>query len=390
MGKGGSKLGFIDQIFERSKTQPSQQETSQPSQILGYSQNNNSTNCYSSNSSTNDSNNNADHDLNLTDAQLTNLFDDHSELSQLFTEIFAREVETSDGLSTLFRGNCPACRVMANCFRKFGATYLRSLLAPHIKPLAGQYSKTTHRINDGGKLRKSDTDSALNSSSSCSYRNRSKIINMRTTQSENINGDMLSTPYSEVSNHVRENYAEQNNSSSYSNSLHKMDISRTSDISYEIDSTRLDGQANIDVNQRNLLKLTKEILDSILSSASDFPPQISTMCISLRQVLNRKYPNTDLDLRAVRTVIFLRFINPAIVAPYEAGIVDIQPPPKTLRGLKLVSKILQNIANNVEFSKEEHMLPFNDFVRAQFQPMTLWVSRISSECEESLIASEPT
>lgn len=32
-----------------------------------------------------------------------------------------------------------------------------------------------------------------------------------------------------------------------------------------------------------------------------------------------------------------------------------------------MSKILQNIANHVEFSKEQHMLCFNDFLRAHFE-----------------------
>ena len=37
------------------------------------------------------------------------------------------------------------------------------------------------------------------------------------------------------------------------------------------------------------------------------------------------------------------------------------------RGLMLMSKILQNIANHVEFSKEAHMQCFNDFVRSNFE-----------------------
>ena len=32
-----------------------------------------------------------------------------------------------------------------------------------------------------------------------------------------------------------------------------------------------------------------------------------------------------------------------------------------------MSKILQNIANHVEFSKEQHMVCFNDFVRSNFE-----------------------
>jgi neurofibromin 1 len=50
------------------------------------------------------------------------------------------------------------------------------------------------------------------------------------------------------------------------------------------------------------------------------------------------------------------------VTPVEMGILDRQPSPQVKRGLMLMSKILQNIANHVEFSKEQHMLPFNNFL----------------------------
>jgi neurofibromin 1 len=56
-----------------------------------------------------------------------------------------------------------------------------------------------------------------------------------------------------------------------------------------------------------------------------------------------------------------------VVSPQEMGIVNRQVPPPVKRGLMLMSKILQNIANHVEFSKEQHMLPFNDFLRAYFE-----------------------
>lgn len=90
--------------------------------------------------------------------------------------------------------------------------------------------------------------------------------------------------------------------------------------------------------------------------------------------------------------MFLRFVNPAIVSPYEAGILEKKPLPRIERGLKLMSKvrsraegaacrwgcqarpqtfpvsqILQSIANHVLFTKEEHMRPFNDFVKSNFE-----------------------
>jgi hypothetical protein len=54
------------------------------------------------------------------------------------------------------------------------------------------------------------------------------------------------------------------------------------------------------------------------------------------------------------------------------NIVIKQVPPSVKRGLMLMSKILQNIANHVEFSKEQHMLPFNDFLRAHFEIGRRW------------------
>lgn len=62
-----------------------------------------------------------------------------------------------------------------------------------------------------------------------------------------------------------------------------------------------------------------------------------------------------------------------LVSPLEMGIVSRQPPASVKRGLMLMSKILQNIANHVEFSKEQHMVPFNDFLRANFENGRRWI-----------------
>ena len=86
------------------------------------------------------------------------------------------------------------------------------------------------------------------------------------------------------------------------------------------------------------------------------------------QVLCKRFPQSiQNNIGAVGTVLFLRFINPAIVSPYEMGIVEKQPPAHIKRGLMLMSKILQNIANHVEFSKEQHMLYCNQFVQRNFE-----------------------
>ena len=45
------------------------------------------------------------------------------------------------------------------------------------------------------------------------------------------------------------------------------------------------------------------------------------------------------------------------------------------RGLTLMCKIMQNIANHVLFTKEQHMRPFNDFLKANFDSGRRFVFR---------------
>ena len=71
----------------------------------------------------------------------------------------------------------------------------------------------------------------------------------------------------------------------------------------------------------------------------------------------------DAKYTAVASFVFLRYFCPAIVAPDMAGLVTQRPPPDLRRGLTLVAKIIQNLANNVLFgTKESFMLPLNDFL----------------------------
>lgn len=78
-------------------------------------------------------------------------------------------------------------------------------------------------------------------------------------------------------------------------------------------SFRLDPGDDLDVNRRNLIALTKTVFDTITTSGDRFPPQLRSMCHCLYQVLSKRFPNLlQNNIGAVGTVIFLRFINPAI------------------------------------------------------------------------------
>ncbi|XP_022522936.1 neurofibromin isoform X7 [Astyanax mexicanus] len=152
-------------------------------------------------------------------------------------------------------------------------------------------------------------------------------------------------------------------------------------ISFEVDPTRLEQTENLEENQRNLLQITDRFFLAIINSSSEFPPQLRSVCHCLYQVVSQRFPQNSIG--AVGSAMFLRFINPAIVSPYEAGILDKKPPPRIERGLKLMSKILQSIANHVLFTKEEHMRPFNDFVKSNFDAARRFFLDIASDSPPS-------
>ncbi|XP_047661070.1 neurofibromin isoform X2 [Tachysurus fulvidraco] len=173
-------------------------------------------------------------------------------------------------------------------------------------------------------------------------------------------------------------------------------------ISFEVDPTRLDHSELLEENQRSLLNMTNRFFLAIITSSSEFPPQLRSVCHCLFQatyysllnkaavkekkeskkaVVSQRFPHNSIG--AVGSAMFLRFINPAIVSPYEAGILDKKPPLRIERGLKLMSKILQSIANHVLFTKEEHMRPFNDFVKNNFEAARKFFLDIASDCPAS-------
>ena len=63
------------------------------------------------------------------------LFDAKHLLSPLLWNMFYREVELSECMQTLFRGSSLGSKIMAFCFKIYGATYLQGLLEPLIQEL---------------------------------------------------------------------------------------------------------------------------------------------------------------------------------------------------------------------------------------------------------------
>lgn len=81
---------------------------------------------------------------------------------------------------------------------------------------------------------------------------------------------------------------------------------------------------------------------------------------------------------AVGAFIFLRFFCPAIVAPEVEGLVTTVPSKEMRRGLLLIAKVIQNLANNVLFgAKEPYMFSLNDFLTQNIYKVTTFLREIS-------------
>lgn len=90
---------------------------------------------------------------------------------------------------------------------------------------------------------------------------------------------------------------------------------------------------------------------------------------------------------AIGSFIFLRFFCPAIVAPESENLVSSTPSKEMRRGLLLIAKVIQNLANNVLFgAKEPYLFSLNDFLTQNIYRITTFLREISVEPGDAEIA----
>jgi neurofibromin 1 len=81
----------------------------------------------------------------------------------------------------------------------------------------------------------------------------------------------------------------------------------------------------------------------------------------------------------VGSFVFLRFFNPAIVAPDSENLCKPIENVKIRRALLLITKVIQNLANNVLFgAKEPFMIVLNSFLNDNIVKITTFLEEISA------------
>ncbi|KAF9266130.1 hypothetical protein L218DRAFT_1016740 [Marasmius fiardii PR-910] len=141
---------------------------------------------------------------------------------------------------------------------------------------------------------------------------------------------------------------------------------------YELDPSKA-GEQDVVQNRKNIEYVAQSFLEIIGSSTSKIPSMFREICVHIGKTVYQRWP--EAKFAALGAFVFLRFISPAVVAPET---IDLDSPNDPLRrGLMLIAKIIQNLANNIFFGKEAHMIGLNDFLREHITHVTRYLSELN-------------
>lgn len=137
------------------------------------------------------------------------------------------------------------------------------------------------------------------------------------------------------------------------------------DMEVEVNPSRAEDGADAYVAKWTLMALAQRLLNDILSSVNALPKEFRVIAAGLKATVTEVKGADYEGHSVVGGFLFLRFFAPAITAPdaFNLATGDVLDAAKR-RSLILLAKLIQNLANGVEFgTKEEHMIELNEFVK---------------------------
>ncbi|KIY51663.1 hypothetical protein FISHEDRAFT_36865 [Fistulina hepatica ATCC 64428] len=144
---------------------------------------------------------------------------------------------------------------------------------------------------------------------------------------------------------------------------------------YDLDPQRVTPQ-EAQANHASIEHVTAKFLDVLDASVSALPRIFNEICSHIAKSVMQIWP--EAKFAALGAFIFLRFVSPAIVNP---EVIDVEIPPEQKpairRGLMVIAKVVQNLANNIFFGKERHMMVLNPFLEQNIANVTKYLSELS-------------
>eukprot|EP01087_Luapelamoeba_hula_P013064 TRINITY_DN3712_c0_g1_i1.p1 TRINITY_DN3712_c0_g1~~TRINITY_DN3712_c0_g1_i1.p1 ORF type:complete len:1412 (-),score=290.41 TRINITY_DN3712_c0_g1_i1:66-4301(-) len=149
----------------------------------------------------------------------------------------------------------------------------------------------------------------------------------------------------------------------------------------EIDPSRLGPDEDLNTNVNNLTESCVSFVERILHSLPDMPVFIRALCEHLQVCVADWYKNDPVTSRSTAPtagLLFLRFFCVAIFSPTD--IIEQRPTQQSTRGLILIAKILQMLANGLTFgaNAEAYMERLNPFLLKYNAPLQEFFKQASA------------
>eukprot|EP00727_Mastigamoeba_balamuthi_P014347 m51a1_g9537 hypothetical protein (1889) ;mRNA; r:825404-832589 len=154
---------------------------------------------------------------------------------------------------------------------------------------------------------------------------------------------------------------------------------------YEVDPEKLNESeqaADLSVNVLQLCLTTQKFMTQIFLSADDMPPEIKHICWAIKDAMTAKWPDKDEKIiwSSVGAFVFLRLLNVAISVPESYGLLKEPPNEQLRRCLVLVTKVLQCLSTVTLFGeKEKYMTNFNELLQNNFPGLSRFYGKIAAE-----------
>jgi len=159
------------------------------------------------------------------------------------------------------------------------------------------------------------------------------------------------------------------------------------ELGLEVDPEKMEEGKDLDEMRWALMSQSQKILKQILISEENCPTQFRTLFAHISSAVGTRFP--DNVNTTIGGFVFLRLFCPAVSSPEAYGIVDEPPSADSRRLLILITKVMQNLSNDVEFgSKEPYMTKMNDFIQSNRQKLTLWYEKLLKSSPKPEVACD--
>jgi len=148
------------------------------------------------------------------------------------------------------------------------------------------------------------------------------------------------------------------------------------ELGLEVDPEKMEEGKDLDEMRWALMSQSQKILKQILVSETECPAQFQQLFVHISNCVKQRFPeNVNTTIGGF---IFLRLFCPAVSSPEAYGIVEEPPSADSRRLLILITKVLQNLSNDVEFgSKEPYMAKINDFIQSNRNKLSAFYEKLA-------------